>query len=77
MVDPRMLPRLWYYYPCFKTESFSLLDIGCSKNSASMPKKWFPHSVYSGVDCEIFIEVCENNVLRKTWGKRPELHGEA
>ena len=54
MVDPRMPPRLRYFYPCFKGKTFSLLDIGCGNHSASRTKKWFPHCLYSGVDREMY-----------------------
>jgi SAM-dependent methyltransferase len=54
MVDPRMPPRLRYFYPRFKGESFALLDIGCGNHSASVTKKWFPRCVYSGVDREMY-----------------------
>jgi SAM-dependent methyltransferase len=54
MVDPRMPPRLRYFYPRFKGESFALLDIGCGNHSASITKKWFPRCRYSGVDREMY-----------------------
>ncbi|MBV8360378.1 MAG: class I SAM-dependent methyltransferase [Deltaproteobacteria bacterium] len=49
-----MPPRLRYFYPRFKGESFALLDIGCGNHSASITKKWFPRCRYSGVDREMY-----------------------
>ena len=42
--------RFNYFYPKFKKQSLTILDVGCGNQSPTVTKKYFPQCIYHGVD---------------------------
>ena len=46
-----LLPfRFNYFYPRFKQQPLTILDVGCGNQSPTVTKKYFPKCIYHGVD---------------------------
>ncbi|RAP24861.1 methyltransferase type 11 [Candidatus Marinamargulisbacteria bacterium SCGC AG-343-K17] len=46
-----LLPfRFNYFYPKFKKQPITILDVGCGNQSPTVTKKYFPQCIYHGVD---------------------------
>lgn len=50
-----LLPmKFKFFYRDLRGKTFTLLDVGCGNRSASETKRWFPDSVYHGIDREMY-----------------------
>ncbi|MDJ0798472.1 MAG: class I SAM-dependent methyltransferase [Calothrix sp. MO_167.B12] len=43
-------PKFRLFYSEYHSLKFCILDIGCGNHSPRLTKKWFPNSIYHGVD---------------------------